>query len=810
MTLAEEVLQVALNAPDTLPARLQAAGALPPDVAVEVAQAGFTALDAGDLPRARAAFGAAMLMFSNNDDWPRAITCGVQHAEICKVLATTEDEHSSARDRAVGMRGLARRLRLATQAFNAGVVVADSAWFAGQSAREQRDHEAYGRWLLVTLDDCVDALTLIETDPTGGRARNLISLVGVAVREVQQTPWLDAEQSQADAALRKVALATESFVAPGTHSFTGGASSQTDLELVLAGLSYQWGSPDVARARLTHVAETAHAGGDLTTFIEAVSTLYAGERECYRLTDTLIAVTERFAGAVDDFRSSSRSRAGRLWMAQQLDELSGDMVTDEFTRLVGRDVERAYQAVERFRARTLLDEMTGHVRELEPSLRDRAAALGAAVLHLEAPPTLDDDVGDQIRLVSRLPIGGLTADPERLRTLATLEALHAESDAGFIGTEPIGSLDSVIGRLAPDEAIVTYHIPYDALDPAGTLLIMAITPRGPLTLHLPLHPGEGVGHFIGRIQVDGRQPIDASPLAELIVNTRMSILDNDGDADPRLAELYRILVAPLKEAGLAIRDFRTLFIVPHGILHAVPFAALRTPEGRCLVEDVATVVVPSVSVWEVLREREATAPRRFVGFANPSVTDYEPLPQAELEVAEVRSLLSQLEASVLVGDEASESALRRWSPGADVVHLATHGEFPEADAMNLHRVLLSATEEHDGHVNAEELRSLDLRSAQLVVLSICDGGVYRFGPGDEPYGLLSALLAAGARNVLGPLWAVEDTQTRLLMTTFYRRLLADGPAVALQHAVVDRLRAGAQIRDWAGFVLFGGGMWATA
>lgn len=800
---------MAVGAPDTLPAWLRSAGPIPLDVAVEVAQTGYLALEAGDLPRARAAFGAAMIMFSNAEDWPRAVTCGIEHAEVCKVLATTADEHALARDRAVGMLGLARRLRLAPQAFDATVVAADSAWFAGRAAREERDHEACRRWLLVTLDDCADALTLLEADPDGGRARGLASLVAVAAQEAQRTPWFDAEQSQVDAALRRIALATESFVAPGSGSFAGDIAGLTRLELILAALSYQWGSPDVARARLTHVADHARSRGDLTTFIEAFSTLYAGERESYRLTDTLIEVTERFAGAVDDFRSGARSRAGRLWMAQQLDELSGDMVTDEFTRLIGRDAERAFRAVERFRARTLLDEMTGHVHELEPSLRDRAAALGAAVLHLEASPSLDDEVGDQIRLVSRLPIGGLTADPERLEDLAALEALYAEADAGIIGTEPIGSLDGVIGRLAPDEAIVSYHIPYDPLDPAGALLVMAITSRGPLTVHLPLHPGEDVQRFTGRIQVDGQQPMDASPLAELIIGTRMAILDGDADADTRLTELYRILVTPLEEAGLAIRDFRTLFVVPHGIVHAVPFAALRTPEGRFLAEDVATVVVPSVSVWEVLRQREPTAPRRFVGFANPFLPDEEPLPDTELEVADVRALLPQLEARVFVGQEADESALRRWSPGADVVHLATHGEFPEADVMNLHRVLLSATGDHDGHVDAEEVRSLDLRAAQLVVLSICDGGVYRFGPGDEPYGLLSALLAAGARNVLAPQWAVEDTEARLLVTAFYRHLLADGPAVALQRAVVERLRAGAGIRDWAGFVLFGGGVWAT-
>ena len=545
-------------------------------------------------------------------------------------------------------------------------------------------------------------------------------------------------------------------------------------------------------------------------FVTAASALYAGERDAYRLSDDLTAVRERFAGAVDSFRSQSRSRAGRLWMAQRLDELSGEMVTDEFARLVGRDVDRAYRAVERFRARTLLDEMTGHLRDLPESVVEEAARLEAAVLHLEASPSLSDLAGDQIRLTSRLPIGGLRPSPQLVGALTDLESVYTAHDAGFLGTESLGTIDTIIEGLGADEAILSYHVPYDPLDPAGTLLILAITSRGAMPIHLPIHPGEGGSGFIGRIEADGQQPMDASPLGELIINTRMSILDGeDDDAAARLAELYRILITPVEEVGVAIRDVKTLYIVPHGILHAVPFAAMRTPEGRFLAEDVATVVVPSVAIWEQLRRREASSPTSFLGFANPSLADYEPLPDTELELADVTALLSALDARVLVGDAATESALRQEAPGRGIVHFATHGEFPETDVMNMHRVLLSPTADHDGHVNAEELRDLDLRATELVVLSICDGGVYRFGPGDEPHGLLSALLAAGTRNVLGPQWAIDDTEARLLVTEFYRRLLADGPAQALQGAVVSRLRAGAQIRDWAGFVLFGAGTWAT-
>ena len=239
---------------------------------------------------------------------------------------------------------------------------------------------------------------------------------------------------------------------------------------------------------------------------------------------------------------------------------------------------------------------------------------------------------------------------------------------------------------------------------------------------------------------EANPPIDASPLGELIVNTRLSILEADDKAAiARLGELHRVLVNPLVEVGFEIADYDTLYIVPHSILHGVPFAALRTPDGRFLAEHVATVIVPSASVWEVLRQREAKPPASFLGFANPILDDdYLPLPETEAELETVTTYLTDLDVRVHTGSDASEAVLRQDVHGRGIVHFATHGEFPEADVMNMHRILLSAAGDQDGHVNAEALRGMDLSAAQLVVLSICDGGVYRFGPGDEPYGLLSA------------------------------------------------------------------------
>lgn len=814
MSSLEALFEIALTDREHLSGHIDALESVTPELAVEAARAAFAALEANDLERAEAIFPIATAMFTRLGDWPRAVSCGIQHAEIIKVLAETEEEHEFARNSALAWMGLARQLRLAEPMFQARVVVADSAYFAAQACEEAKNFEGYHRWLLVALEDCVEALELMEAAaPDSGRARNLVSLVTATVQQVDRQLWSGEDQPAVDRSLRRIALAVEAFVPPGTGSFNIAPERHADFASILARLSYDRGSPDIGRARLLSVLEKAEQAGDLATFMSAGAALYDGERSAYRTSADLTAVRQRFSGSIDQFRRLSRSRAGRLWTAQRLDEMSGEMVSDEFSRLVGRDVGRAYQALEMMKARTLLDEMSGLTRDLpEPALTAQAAELEAKILYLDAPAALDTEVGDQIRLASRLPIGGLQPPADLTRALAALEDIYARHDAGFIDTAPVGELDGIIGALGPREAVLSYHIPYELLDPAGTLLILLITARGALPIHLPLLSPEDQKGFTGRIQADGQQPMDASPLGELVVGTRMSILEADDEAAiARLGELYRVLVNPLVEVGFKITDYDTLYIVPHSLLHAVPFAALRTPDGRFLAEDIATVVAPSGSVWETLRRRGAEPPGSFLGFANPVLDDdYPPLPGTEAELEAITSYLTGLDVRVHTGRGASEAALRQDLPGRGIVHFATHGDFPEADVMNMHRIMLSATGDQDGHVNAEELRGMDLRAAQLVVLSICDGGVYRVGPGDEPYGLLSALLAAGVHNVVGPAWPIEDTQGRLLITEFYERLMAEGPAEALRRAAVSRMRAGVDIRDWAGFVLFGAGTWPGA
>jgi CHAT domain-containing protein len=286
--------------------------------------------------------------------------------------------------------------------------------------------------------------------------------------------------------------------------------------------------------------------------------------------------------------------------------------------------------------------------------------------------------------------------------------------------------------------------------------------------------------------------------------------DSDEPARDDLSHLYKVLIQPLVMHGLKLEDYDRLIIVPHGPLHYVPFAALLDDQGKFLVEKTAVTIVPSASVWLLLQARSSPAIGNFVAFGNPLLKRSD-LPSLEAAESEVNHIADELDIPgadakhVFIREQATEERFLRESPGASLLHLATHGEFPDENALDRHAVLLAAGKSDDGVLSASAIRKLNLVPNRLVVLSVCDGGLYRIGPADEPYGLIPAFLQAGSRNAIGTLWKVEDIYGRLLMTEFYKSLLQVGPAEALRRASKEFIGQSQTISRWSGFVSVGSG-----
>ncbi|MBN1441219.1 MAG: CHAT domain-containing protein [Planctomycetes bacterium] len=285
-------------------------------------------------------------------------------------------------------------------------------------------------------------------------------------------------------------------------------------------------------------------------------------------------------------------------------------------------------------------------------------------------------------------------------------------------------------------------------------------------------------------------------------------------ADAELAvALHARLIAPLSEA---VRGERVI-IVPYGALHRLPFEALRDATGYQVARWEISYL-PSASVLALLGSgrsagSEAAEGMRLLGLADPD-TDYNgdgrrdkvPLAGALQEVELVSPRFS--EHRIFTGASARESELRRGGRDSDVVHIACHGEFyahrPWASTLFL--APGEGGPDDDGLLRAFEVYGLDLRGKKLVTLSGCETGVPEMEAGDDPAGISTAFLHAGASSLLVSLWKVEDRATAELMQSFYAGWMdrKKSRSAALREAKL-RLLAGeySHPRQWASFVLLG-------
>jgi CHAT domain-containing protein len=572
-------------------------------------------------------------------------------------------------------------------------------------------------------------------------------------------------------------------------------------------------TPDRAQARLEFAIQRAEKANDLYAWLIAVNASYERAKTKQLPISALQDLRLNLWSRADSFRAQFRSRAGRLWVGMVIERVMGTLFRDE-VEAGNVAPARMFEMMESVKARTLLDQMHLKYVELPPELKKQARDIERtmAVVSDNADASA---VASEIALSSQLSLNPDLGQSFEQAVRAT-EKIYAEANAGFSGVQAVQPLAHIQEALRPRDALIEYAIPYYPTHPAIEIHIFAITHDRIVQSTVDLRP-KRIG-FTGILRVDSRSPMDSSWLGQQIVGARIAIQEGrDQDADGNLDELYRVLILPLIEKGLDPRQFDRWIIVPHRVLHSIPWGALSSREnGRRLIQDVALCFTPSASIWHRLATSDARSPASFLALANPqplSEPNLPSLPETEKEVDQIKLELPSLDAIVLKNSDATESAFRQLASGKGLIHVATHGGFPAQDALDFHHFLLAAGAGEDGAVHAEEIRCMNLQSAFLVTLSICNGGIYRFGSGDEPYGMLPALLVAGAQNVAGTLWSIEDLAGRVFMVEFYKNLLKCGPAEALRRAACKTIQAGWSLSRWAAFLTAGASdppKWGTA
>jgi len=424
------------------------------------------------------------------------------------------------------------------------------------------------------------------------------------------------------------------------------------------------------------------------------------------------------------------------------------------TLVVANKGEEAFNYSERARSRAFLDLLGSRVglsrsktdlQEKENTLKERFAEFGArlAAQGVETTPV----AGSVARVWGRLQIE-YEALVERTRQ-------ERKEQAVLMNVEPL-KLREIQELLEPGQTLMQYFVA-----PEKTFLWVVEKDRSnALTVS-----------------------ISQRDLAQKIDEMRKSIAELNPlrDYQSLARNLHDLLVRP----ALPHVKGKELIIVPHGVLHYLPFQALYSPQGTYLIENYSVSYLSSASLLQFTRAKRRAVGQKMLAIGNPSFAGSKvSLPMSELEAAEIRRLYPK--SAVLAKGDATEEKVKTLSPTHDVLHFATHAELNKDDPLSS-AVLLAKGGSEDGRLEVREIFGMDLK-ANLVVLSGCETGLGKLSTGDELVGLTRAFIYAGTPSVVASLWKVDDSSTAQLMASFYKNLKTMSKVEALRHAQLNLIR----------------------
>lgn len=301
-------------------------------------------------------------------------------------------------------------------------------------------------------------------------------------------------------------------------------------------------------------------------------------------------------------------------------------------------------------------------------------------------------------------------------------------------------------------------------------------------------------------------PLRAVDLRSRVELLRDLILRSGSQEWRKPAEsLRRVLFDPIEKNGW-LENTSRLYIVPHGILHYLPFGVLPrtgTTGSRFLVEDYVLAYLPAAAA--LLEQGELGEAERTLFALAPARAR---LRYAQAEARSIQKFFPQ-QSQVLIGSQATETSFRRSADRYRLLHLATHGSLNQLNPL-LSAVELEPDPQEDGRLEVHEILGLRFK-ADLVTLSACEtalgSGYFTDVPaGDDFVGLTRAFRFAGTASVLATLWEVNDRSTLTLMRSFYGQLRRADKAEALALAQRAMLRGGGRYVHpyfWGPFVLVG-------
>lgn len=297
--------------------------------------------------------------------------------------------------------------------------------------------------------------------------------------------------------------------------------------------------------------------------------------------------------------------------------------------------------------------------------------------------------------------------------------------------------------------------------------------------------------YVWAIQAKATTAVELPPEGQLrpkITAAREGIrgLRDLGEASGEVfRELYAELVAPVQKLLPADGN---VALINDPELSVLNFETLVAPEPKAhyWIDDVTLTNASSLTLLAKAETARAARKESLLIVGNPqAVEGFPALPKADEEMKRVERYFEGAQVKVVRGEAATPKAVLASSPGEfQYLHFVTHGTASTTRPLDSAVILSPGAGAYK--LYARDIVGVPL-GAELVTISACEGSSGRAYSGEGLVGLSWAFLRAGAHNVVGALWEVNDSAAPEIMDEFYAGLRAGKPPASALRAAKLRL-----------------------
>lgn len=289
-----------------------------------------------------------------------------------------------------------------------------------------------------------------------------------------------------------------------------------------------------------------------------------------------------------------------------------------------------------------------------------------------------------------------------------------------------------------------------------------------------------------------------------------------------LQNLYSQLIKPVRDK---LQDIEKLVVIPHGIIHYLPFEMLleevNGPDFRnqpYLLHDFTIQYAWSAALWAKELPYTSVPRMPYAGFApsfnfngseqvisNNYRSALSSLTYSSQEITDAQALFG---GRIFINEDATKESFMLFAPTSQILHLATHAIVD--NERSLQSVLAFAgyaALPADQYLYAHEIYNLKL-AAEMAVMSACNTAYGELAEGEGVMSLGRAFFHAGCRSVIMSQWPANDRTTYSLIDNFYQYIVqGQHKDEALRNAKIAHLSNADALTAhpyfWAGMIAVG-------